>query len=44
MDFTIEETMLQIDYTPKFFMLLPDSEEFYKADQTINREEELQKI
>lgn len=44
LDFTIEETMLQIDYTPKFFMLLPDSEEFYKADQTINREEELQKI
>ncbi|MBM4053483.1 MAG: acetolactate decarboxylase [Planctomycetes bacterium] len=44
LEFTVEEAMLQIDYTPKFFMLLPGDDEFYKADLTINREEELKKV
>ncbi|MCF6150596.1 MAG: acetolactate decarboxylase [Candidatus Kuenenia sp.] len=44
LDFTVEDAMLQIDYTPKFIMLLPGNEEFYKADLTINREEEFKKV
>lgn len=44
LDFTIEDAVAFIDYTSGFLMLLPSEDsDFYKADFSRNRQEELQK-
>ncbi|MCJ7811990.1 acetolactate decarboxylase [bacterium] len=44
LDFTVDEAVLEIDETHQFFMFLPESQDFYNLDLTINREEELKKV
>jgi acetolactate decarboxylase len=40
----VKEAEVQIDYTPKFYMVLPEQDEFYKADLAGNKQAELEKV
>jgi alpha-acetolactate decarboxylase len=35
---------IEIDYTSKFFMVLPERSEFYKVDLTKEKQMELEKV